>query len=100
MMVLRNALLLAGLCLAFFGPACSPKTGNSIEQARDNASVADVVKAPIGDVGDVSVDCHNERLDSGEEAVDCGGPCSPCVACRVHADCGENGFCDSASGYL
>ena len=44
--------------------------------------------------------CSNGRLDAGEEAVDCGGLCAPCVSCRVHADCGEDGFCDSASDYV
>lgn len=44
--------------------------------------------------------CNNNRLDGGEAAVDCGASCLGCAECRVDSDCGINGFCDSAFGYL
>lgn len=124
MSVFRKLSILA-LLLPFFAVACSEKTERVCENEGESKCVlmADNQKTDLvyhvctdGDwvkttckTSDICLQsgcvpiveaCSNHRFDAGEDAVDCGGVCASCVKCSVDADCGANGFCDSALGYV
>ena len=97
-----------GVCVAVMGSDadncgdCGVKCDGSADRCVSGVCSCGICDASVN--GSFIVDsCMNNRLDAGEEGVDCGGLCGPCRSCmasKEDSECGFGGFCDSAAGYL